>query len=52
VARVELKDGKYVKEEKLLDKIGRVRAVAQSPDGLIYVATESPGLLLRLSPAD
>jgi aldose sugar dehydrogenase len=52
LARVELKDGKYVKEEKLLDKIGRVRAVAQSPDGLIYVATESPGLLVKLSPAD
>ena len=50
VARVELKDGKYVKEEKLLDKIGRVRAVEQGPDGLIYVATEGPGMVVRLSP--
>lgn len=50
VARVEMNDGKYVKEEKLLDKIGRVRAVSQSPDGFIYVATENPGLLVKLSP--
>ncbi|MBL7856638.1 MAG: PQQ-dependent sugar dehydrogenase [Cyclobacteriaceae bacterium] len=50
VARVELADGKYIKEEKLLDKIARVRAVAQSPEGYIYVATESPGMLLRLVP--
>jgi glucose/arabinose dehydrogenase len=52
VARVELKDGKYVGEEKILDKIGRVRAVAQSPDGYIYVATEVPGMLVKISPAD
>jgi aldose sugar dehydrogenase len=52
VARVELQDQKYVKEEKLLDKIGRVRAIAQGPDGFIYVATENPGLLVRLVPAD
>lgn len=50
VARVELTDGKYVKEEKLLDKIGRVRAVAESPEGYIYVATEGPGMLIRLVP--
>jgi glucose/arabinose dehydrogenase len=50
VARVELKDGKYIKQEKLLDKVARVRAVAESPDGFIYVATEGPGLLLRIKP--
>jgi aldose sugar dehydrogenase len=50
VARVELENGKYVKQEKLLDKVARVRAVAQSPDGFIYIATESPGLLLKISP--
>jgi len=52
VTRIELNDGKYVGEEKLLDKIGRVRAVEQGPDGYIYVATEQPGLLVRLVPAD
>ena len=50
VARVEVKDGKYVGQEKLLDKVGRVRAVEESPDGYIYVLTEGPGLLLRLVP--
>jgi aldose sugar dehydrogenase len=50
VARVELSDNKYVKQEKLLDKRARVRAIAQSPDGYIYIATESPGMLLRLVP--
>jgi glucose/arabinose dehydrogenase len=50
VARVELSNNKYVKQEKLLDKKARVRAIAQSPDGYIYVATESPGMLLKLVP--
>jgi aldose sugar dehydrogenase len=52
VARVEVADKKFVKEEKLLEKIGRVRAVVQSPDGYIYVATENPGMLVRLVPVD
>ncbi|MFZ9504075.1 MAG: PQQ-dependent sugar dehydrogenase [Cyclobacteriaceae bacterium] len=50
VARVELSDGKYVREERLLEKAGRVRYVAQDPDGIIYVATEGPGSLLKLVP--
>lgn len=50
VARIELKDGKYVAQEKLLDKTARVRAVSESPDGFIYVATEGPGMLLKLIP--
>jgi len=50
VVRIEIADGKFVKEEKLLEKIGRVRAVVESPDGYIYVATESPGMVLRLVP--
>lgn len=51
IARVELDaQGKFVKQEKLLENIGRVRAVEQSPDGYIYIATETPGMLLRLVP--
>lgn len=50
VARVEIVNGKFSAEEKLLDRIGRVRAVVQGPDGLIYVATESPGMVVRLVP--
>ncbi|HYC84137.1 MAG TPA: PQQ-dependent sugar dehydrogenase [Chryseosolibacter sp.] len=51
VARVVIEDGKYVKQEKLLDQVARVRAVEESPEGFIYVATEGPGMLLKLSPA-
>jgi aldose sugar dehydrogenase len=52
VARVELEGTKYVSQEKLLDKIARVRAIAEHADGSIYVATESPGMLLKISPAE
>ncbi|HEY1024228.1 MAG TPA: PQQ-dependent sugar dehydrogenase [Sphingobacteriaceae bacterium] len=50
VSRVKLTNGKFAGEEKLLQNIGRVRAVAQSPDGYIYVLTEGPGMLLKLIP--
>jgi glucose/arabinose dehydrogenase len=51
IARVELDgDGKYVKQEKLLQSFARFRALAQSPDGYIYAATESPGKLIKLIP--
>lgn len=50
VARVQLDGKKYVTEEKLLDGMGRVRHVAESPDGYIYVITEGPGLLMKLVP--
>lgn len=51
VLRVEVDGDKFVKEEKLLEGVGRVRAVEQGRDGFIYVLTEGPGLLLRLRPA-
>lgn len=50
VARIEIEAGSYRHEEKLLDRIGRVRQVAQSPDGYIYVLTEGPGMILKLVP--
>jgi glucose/arabinose dehydrogenase len=51
IARVELDaQGKFVKQEKLLENIGRVRAVEQSPDGYLYVAAETPGMLLKIVP--
>ncbi|HYI77125.1 MAG TPA: PQQ-dependent sugar dehydrogenase, partial [Chryseolinea sp.] len=52
VARVEVADRKFVSEERLIEKIGRVRAVVESPDGYIYVATENPGKLLRIVPVE
>jgi aldose sugar dehydrogenase len=50
VARVQLDGDKHIGEEKLLEGIGRVRAVEQGPDGYIYVATEGPGMIVRLIP--
>lgn len=52
IARVVLKDNKHVAEEKLLPGIGRVRQVAESPDGYIYAVTELTGLLVKLLPID
>ncbi len=51
VARLELEGEKVIHEERLLEDVGRVRAIEQGPDGYIYVATEDPGLIMRLFPA-
>ncbi|WP_169513354.1 PQQ-dependent sugar dehydrogenase [Flexithrix dorotheae] len=48
--RVEIENGKVVNQEKLIDQIGRVRAVEEAPDGYIYAALESPGMIVRLYP--
>jgi len=49
VARLELDGEKVIKEEKLLENMGRVRSIATGPDGMIYVAVESPGMVLRIT---
>jgi glucose/arabinose dehydrogenase len=49
--RIELADGKVLREHKLLEGIGRVRDVRQGPDGLLYVLTdEGDGKLVRVMP--
>lgn len=50
IARIEVLNGKSVREERFIKDIGRVRAVSQGPDGYIYVLTQSPGMFLRLIP--
>lgn len=50
IARVQLNDTSYVKEERLLDNVARFRNVAEGPDGFIYAISEGPGLLLRINP--
>lgn len=52
VARLTVRDGKVLGEEKLLGKLGqRVRDVRQGPDGYIYLLTDhGKGQLLRLLP--
>ncbi len=53
LARLELKDGKVVREERLLQNLEqRIRDVRAGPDGLLYVLTdEARGQLLRVLPA-
>jgi glucose/arabinose dehydrogenase/mono/diheme cytochrome c family protein len=48
--RLEIKDNKVVKEETMLNNIGRVRDVKIGYDGLLYLLTEDNGLLIRLIP--
>lgn len=43
-----LKDGKVVKEERLLDGLGRVRTINEGPDGYIYVGIENLGIVKLL----
>lgn len=54
LARLELKDGRVVAEERLFrQELGkRIRAVVQGPDGALYLLTdESKGEILRVVPA-
>ncbi|TVZ60242.1 glucose/arabinose dehydrogenase [Flavobacteriaceae bacterium MAR_2010_105] len=40
-----IKDGKVVKEERLLDGLGRIRTINEGPDGYIYVGVENLGIV-------
>ncbi len=52
LVRQELQDGKIVHEERLLEEeVGRIRAIEQGPDGLLYILTDANnGALYRLKP--
>lgn len=50
--RMVIKNHSVIHREKLLEGIGRVRNVVMSPDGLIYIAIENPGKILRLIPIE
>jgi aldose sugar dehydrogenase len=49
--RTVLDGEKVVKEERLLDGIGRVRDVRQAPNGYIYVSTDG-GVIARILPVE
>ena len=53
LARLTLRDGRVVSEERLLQNLNRrIRDVRQGPDGWLYVLTdEDKGQLLRILPA-
>ena len=51
LARLELAEGKVLREHRLFQGVGRVRDVRQGPDGLLYLLTDSSdGKLLRVAP--
>jgi glucose/arabinose dehydrogenase len=39
-----------VTQEIMLQDIGRVRQIKESPDGYLYAVTEGTGLLIKLIP--
>ncbi|MCH7524401.1 MAG: PQQ-dependent sugar dehydrogenase, partial [Bacteroidetes bacterium] len=43
--RLEFKNNKVIKREKLFEGMGRVRNVRQGPDGYIYIAMEGVGIV-------
>ena len=48
--RVVIENGKKVDEEIIYKAGSRVRDVEVGPNGLIYVALENPGRIVKLSP--
>ncbi|WP_137045919.1 PQQ-dependent sugar dehydrogenase [Pseudolabrys sp. FHR47] len=52
LSRLEIKDGKPVREERLLTNLNeRIRDVRQGPDGALYLLTdENNGRILRVTP--
>lgn len=46
--KIVLEEGKVVKEERLLDGLGRIRSINQGPDGYIYVGVENKGIIKLL----
>lgn len=43
--RCVMSNNKVIKEEKLIENLGRVRSVKQGPDGYIYVGVENVGIV-------
>ncbi|MEX2435603.1 MAG: PQQ-dependent sugar dehydrogenase [Balneolaceae bacterium] len=52
LSRVVLDGEEFVKEERLLEGIGRIRDVVQAPDGFIYFSNESEGTIHRILPVE
>lgn len=52
LSRIVIDGEEYVKEERLLEGIGRIRDVQMGPDGYLYFSNESDGTINRLVPAE
>jgi glucose/arabinose dehydrogenase len=51
LARLEMAGGKVTHQETLLRGFGRIRHVANAPDGTIFVVFDQPGRIVKLVPA-
>ncbi len=49
VRRLEIRDREVVKQELILKSLGRVRDIKMGPDGCVYILTNMPDRLIRLS---
>ncbi len=49
ISNCTLKDGKVIKEEKILEGLGRVRSIEQGNDGFIYAGVEGVGIVKILA---
>lgn len=52
LSRIVIDGEEYVKEERLLEDIGRIRDVQMGADGYLYFSNESDGTLNRLIPVE
>jgi len=52
ISRIEIEDGEYAHEERILEGIGRIRDVEMGPDGYIYFTNETEGTLSRIVPVE
>ena len=50
ISRVVVDSTDFVREERILDGIGRIRDVVEAPDGYIYFSNESDGTISRIVP--
>ncbi|WP_296699266.1 PQQ-dependent sugar dehydrogenase [Algoriphagus sp.] len=50
INRVDMDGTKALSQEIMLQDIGRVRQVKESPDGYIYAVTQATGLLIKIIP--
>lgn len=49
VSRCIIQNNTIIKEEKILENLGRVRSIVQAPDGYIYVGIENLGIVKLLN---
>lgn len=52
ISRIVVDGEDFVKEERILEGIGRIRDVEEAPDGYIYFTNESNGTISRIIPVE